>query len=147
MYARRALSDEWLAAVRLRLSRLSEFSSTSLHLQGFSARLVVGADTDGERQPHDDGGSAVTDEDPHGSSSSTSVSLLVSRSLQVGLQASRREGRDGWTLTVRSVCFASCLKSREDAGSQNGSPRTFRLQERVVRRARPRGARICLIPP
>ena len=63
MYARRALSDEWLAAVGLvRLSRLSEFSSTSLHLQGFSARLVVGADTDGERRPHDDGGSAVTDE-------------------------------------------------------------------------------------
>ena len=62
MYARRALSDEWLAAVRLRVSRLSEFSSTSLHLQGFSARLVVGADTDGERQPHDDGGSAVTDD-------------------------------------------------------------------------------------
>ena len=65
MYARRALSDEWLAAVRLRPSRLSEFSSTSLHLQGFSARLVVGADTDGERQPHDDGGSAVTDEPHH----------------------------------------------------------------------------------
>ena len=62
MYARRALSDEWLAAVRLRPSRLSEFSSTSLHLQGFSARLVVGADTDDERQPHDDGGSAVTDD-------------------------------------------------------------------------------------
>ena len=66
VYARRALSDEWLAAVRLRPSRLSEFSSTSLHLQGFSARLIVGANTDGmtdgERQPHDDGGSAVTDD-------------------------------------------------------------------------------------
>ena len=65
VYARRALLDEWLAAVGLRLSRLSEFSSASLHLQGFSARLGVGADTDGERQPHDDGGSAVTDEWVH----------------------------------------------------------------------------------
>ena len=62
MYARRALSDEWPAADKLRPSRLSEFSSLALHLQGFSAWLVVGADTDGERQPHDDGGSAVTDD-------------------------------------------------------------------------------------
>ena len=52
----------WPAAARLRPSRLSEFSSPALHLQGFSARLVVGADTDRERQPHGDGGSAVTDE-------------------------------------------------------------------------------------
>ena len=38
-------------------------------------------------------------------------------------EASRREGRDGWTPNVRSVCFASCLKSKED-------PKTD-LQERL----------------
>ena len=58
----RCMFAEWPAAARLRPSRLSEFSSPALHLQGFSARLVVGADTDRERQPHGDGGSAVTDE-------------------------------------------------------------------------------------
>ena len=39
----RCMYAEWPAAARLRPSRLSEFSSPALHLQGFSARLVVGA--------------------------------------------------------------------------------------------------------
>ena len=43
------------------------------------------------------------------------VCALAILLVRVGLQASRRERRDGWTLTVRSVCFASCLNSREDA--------------------------------
>ena len=38
-------------------------------------------------------------------------------------EASRRERRDGWTLTVRSGCFASCLKSQ--GGTQNGSQDSF----------------------
>ena len=63
------------------------------------------------------------------------VCALAILLVRVGLQASRRERRDGWTLTVRSLCFASCLKSRED-------PNTG-LQDSFVRRARPRGARIC----
>ena len=54
-----------LVLIRLQVARVEYhtlFSSPALHLQGFSARLVVGADTDRERQPHGDGGSAVTDE-------------------------------------------------------------------------------------
>ena len=36
-------------------------------------------------------------------------------------EASRRERRDGWTLTVRSVCF--CFLPAFQVGSQNGPPR------------------------
>ena len=56
-------------------------------------------------------------------------------------EASRREGRDGWTLTVRSVCFASsCLKSEEKP--KNGSPRNVSSPTNVSSGGRAREARV-----
>ena len=51
VYARRALSDEWLAAVRLRLSRRSDSSSLDCTYKGSSPGQSVEPDTGQEWQP------------------------------------------------------------------------------------------------